>query len=170
MYVCEEKQGASGGRCFAVLRLANSPEQTHQRDQRQRCAPNHPGAASRAGGVSGLSSSVAYASQMIAKDAGRALEGTDMELRRGAQVGPSRTAGQAKPPTEHGDVRFDLQWTGLHQQAAAGRVSYLPHARWQMAAALATATSGRLVGGPERPQEPFITKARYSTPKPTAES
>ena len=43
-----------------------------------------------------------------------------MQLRRGAQVGPSRTAGQAKPPTEHGDVRFALQWTGLHQQAAAG--------------------------------------------------
>ena len=49
------------------------------------------------------------------------------------------------------------------------RVSYSPHARWQMAAALATA-GGRLVGGPERPQEPFITKARHSTPKPTAES
>ena len=103
------------------------------------------------------------------KGARRALEGTDMELRQGAQVGPSRTAGQAKHPTEHGDVRFALQWTGLHQQAAAGWVSYLPHARWQMAAALATA-GGRLVGGPERPQEPFITKARYSTPKPTAES
>ena len=127
------KQGASGGRCFAVLRLANSPEQTHQRDQRRRCAPNHPGAASRAGGVSGLSSSVAYASQMTAKDAGRALEGTDMELRRGAQVGPSRTAGQAKPPTEHGDVRFALQWTGLHQQAAAGcRIRHMPDGRWQL--------------------------------------
>ena len=46
-----------------MLRLANSPEQTHQRDQRQRCSPNNPGAASRAGGVSALSSSVAYTHQ-----------------------------------------------------------------------------------------------------------
>ena len=75
-----------------------------------------------------------------------------MELTGGArEVGPSCTAGQAKPPTEHGDVRFALQWTGLHQQAAAGRVSYLPHARWQMAAALVTA-GGRLVGGPKGPR------------------
>ena len=73
-----------------------------------------------------------------------------MELRRGAQVGPSRTAGQAKPPTEHGDVRFALQWTGLHQQAAAGRVSYLPHARWQMAAALATLCNKWSAGGRTR--------------------
>ena len=52
-----------------------------------------------------------------------------MELRRGAQAGPSRTAGQAKPPTEHGDVRFALQWTGLHQQAAAGcRIRHMPMA------------------------------------------
>ena len=56
-----------------------------------------------------------------------------MELRRGAQVGPSRTAGQAKPPTEHGDVRFALQWTGLHQQAAAGcRTRHMPDGRWQL--------------------------------------
>ena len=37
-----------------------------------------------------------------------------MELRQGAQVGPSRTTEQAKPPTEHGDVRFALQRTGFH--------------------------------------------------------
>ena len=90
-----------------------------------------------------------------------------MELRQGAQVGPSRTTEQAKPPIEHGDVCFALQWTGLHQQAAAG--CRIRHIKWQMAAALATA-GGRLVGGPERPQKPFITKARHPTPKPTAES
>ena len=56
-----------------------------------------------------------------------------MELRRGAQVGPSRTAGQAKPPIEHGDVCFALQWTGLHQQAAAGcRTCHMPDGRWQL--------------------------------------
>ena len=84
MYVCEEKQGASGGRCFAVLRLANSPEQTHQRDKRLRCAPNNPGAASRAGGVSALSSSVAYTSQMTARRAQTQGAGGH---RHGAQAG-----------------------------------------------------------------------------------
>ena len=56
-----------------------------------------------------------------------------MELRQGAQVGPSRTTEQAKPPIEHGGVCFALQWTGLHQQAAAGcRIRHMPDGRWQL--------------------------------------
>ena len=66
-----------------MLRLANSPEQTHQRDQRQRCPSSHPGAASRAGGVSALSSSVEYASQMTAH---RCRQGAGGH-RHGAQAG-----------------------------------------------------------------------------------
>ena len=42
-----------------------------------------------------------------------------MELRRGAQVGPSRTAGQAKPSTEHGDVRFALPPKPTNKQVLA---------------------------------------------------
>ena len=162
------KQGASGGRCFAVLRLANSPEQTHQRDQRQRCAPNNPGAASRAGGVSALSSSVAYASQMTAH---RCRQGAGGH-RHGAQAGRAGGAlahcgaGQAPNRARRCALCPAVDWA---PPTGGCRVSYSPHARWQMAAALATA-GGRLVGGPERPQEPFITKARHSTPKPTAES
>ena len=163
------KQGASGGRCFAVLRLANSPEQTHQRDQRQRCAPNNPGAASRAGGVSALSSSVAYASQMAARRAQTQGAGGH---RHGAQAGRAGGAlahcgaGQAPNRARRCALCPAVDWA---PPTGGCRVSYSPHARWQMAAALATA-GGRLVGGPERPQEPFITKARHSTPKPTAES
>ena len=67
-----------------MLRLANSPEQTHQRDKRLRCAPNNPGAASRAGGVSALSSSVAYANQMTARRAQTQGAGGH---RHGAQAG-----------------------------------------------------------------------------------
>ena len=170
MHVFEEKQGASGGRCFAVLRLANSPEQTHQRDQRQRGASHHPGAASRAGGVSALSSSVAYASQMTAH---RCRQGAGGH-RHGAQAGRAGgalahyRAGQA-PNTCRARRCVLCPAVDWAPPTGGCRVSYSPHARWQMAAALATA-GGRLVGGPERPQEPFITKARHSTPKPTAES
>ena len=89
---------------------------------------------------------------------------------RARRWGPRALRGRPSPQIEHGYVCFALQWNGLHQQAAAGcRIRHMPDDRWQMAAALATA-GGRLVGGPERPQKPFITKARHSTPKPTAES
>jgi len=166
--MCVKRSRGPGGRCFAMLRLANSPEQTHQRDQRQRCPSSHPGAASRAGGVSALSSSVEYASQMTAH---RCRQGAGGH-RHGAQAGRAGgalahyRAGQAPNRARRCVLCPAVDWA---PPTGGCRVSYSPHARWQMAAALATA-GGRLVGGPERPQKPFITKARHSTPKPTAES
>ena len=96
-------------------RLAKSPGQTHQRDQRQAHASNSSGAASRACGVSLLFSSVAHASQMTAHRPRQGAGGHRHVARRlagtGAQVGTLRTAEQARPPTQHGDVR---QHQGRH--------------------------------------------------------
>ena len=52
---------------------------------------------------------------------------------RARRWGPRALRGRPSPQIEHGDVRFALQWTGLHQQAAAGcRIRHMPDGRWQL--------------------------------------
>ena len=133
VYVCEEKQGASGGRCFAVLRLANSPEQTHQRDQRQRCAPNHPGAASRAGGVSALSSFMASASQMAVHRHRQGAGGHRHAAQAGRAGGALAHCGAGQAPNRARRCALcpAVDWA---PPTGGCRVSYchMPDGRWQL--------------------------------------
>ena len=126
--VSVEAAGLRGG--ALPSRLANSPGQTHQRDQRQAHASNSSGAASRAGGVSLLFSSVAHASQMTAHRPRQGAGGHRHAARRrggtGAQVGTSRTAEQARPPTQHGDVRQHQGRHGPTPPTSCGRTAPRP--------------------------------------------
>ena len=163
------KQGASGGRCFAVLRLANSPEQTHQRDQRQRCAPNNPGAASRAGGVSALFVQlygIRQPDDSAQTQAGRWRAPT-WSSGGARRWGPRALRGRPSPQQSTEMCALPCSGLGSTNRRLPGVV----FATCQMADGSCLGDRRWSAGGRTREaQEPLITKALNPTPKPTAES
>ena len=148
-YVCE-----AGGLRGAVLCRAAAGKQPRTDapagPEAEMCPQSPCGAASRAGGVSALSSSVAYASQMTARRAQTQGAGGH---RHGAQAGCAGGAlahcgaGQAPNRARRCALCPAVDWA---PPTGGCRVSYSPHARWQMAAALATAASRWSAGGRTR--------------------